>query len=285
MIAALRNALFVVAAPWCCGAGVAQPPAPEEPAGADAGTTSVCIECHATLDGPLSQAVADWRASSHGRNGIGCVGCHRGDPTDERNAKSPAEGFIAIPRLREVPYVCGRCHQEITEKHLASPHGALGLPHCVTCHGAHTVREPDPNVIISEDACTKCHEFEAAEKAQEALTKARELLVEVDELTEQIRHIPAVEEHLETAQREMRLDRAGVLAVFHSFRIGEIERIGMNVDRLRKTLTRLQQREVLREKNIARERPLILALMAFIVVATAFGFAVYRHKGEVEPGK
>ncbi len=263
--------------------GAAEAEAP--PTESTARSTSVCVDCHATLEGALSQAVADWRASSHGRNGVDCAGCHRGDPTDEQNAKNPAEGFVGVPRLREVPYFCGRCHQEITEKHLASPHGALGLPHCVTCHGAHTVRQPDPNVIISEDACAKCHEFEAAEKAQESLTKARELLVELDELTAQIRHIPAVREHLEIVQRELKLDRAGVLAVFHSFRIGEIERIGMNVDRLRKTLTRLHQREILREQNIARERPLILILMGFIVVATAFGFAVYRHKGEVEPGK
>jgi hypothetical protein len=242
------------------------------------------VDCHQSLVGKLGDVVSEWRDSPHGQVGVGCEGCHQGDPGNIQSAKSSTTGFVGMPRLREVPYFCGRCHEGIMEKHLASPHGALGLPNCVTCHGSHTIRRR-PEEIIVKEACSKCHSFEPAVKSLESLIKANTLLAELDRLVQEIKHIPAVSEHLSVAQREMRLDQAGVLETFHSFRIGDIQGMGMNVVRLRKTLQRLHDRERTRVESLEREVPFILMLMGFLLLASLFGFFVFHGRGEVEAGK
>lgn len=248
-------------------------------------TGSLCIDCHEDLDGELGEAVAEWAQSTHAEMDVGCEGCHEGDPQTEAGAHSPAMGFIGVPRISEVPYFCGKCHEDIKRRHLGSPHGAQGLPHCVTCHGDHAIGPPRPGAIITEEACSKCHSYEPAAKALQALDKGRELLAEVEKLAGRVQHIPGVEKEVAAVQKEMRLDRAGIVTTFHSFRIGDIEQIGMNADRLKKTLDRLIEREQRREANLAREIPLILSLVVFLLFASVLGFFVYHGKGTVEPGK
>jgi hypothetical protein len=246
---------------------------------------SQCVVCHEKQDGLLQRAVTDWRSSVHAEKGIGCEGCHKGDPDDAKFAHDAGRGFVAAPRLREIPYFCGRCHSEIKEKHLGSPHGEQGLPNCVTCHGSHAVLPVDPSRIISEEACSKCHRYEPAGRALDSLRKAHTLLGEISTLVESVEHIPAVQEHLARLAADLHVDRPGVIAALHSFRIAEMDRVGMNADRLKKLARKLEERENQRATNIARERPITLLLMVFFLLASCFGYLVYHGKGEVEPGK
>jgi hypothetical protein len=249
--------------------------------GRPAAAPTSCVTCHQRQQGALQAPIGDWQQSVHGKAGIGCEGCHGGDLTDERLAHSPSAGFVGRPRLRDYPYLCGKCHAEIRDRHIGSVHGANGLPHCVSCHGAHAVQHPDPATIITEAECSKCHVFAKARTAQEMLAKARSLLVELEAFKERVEHIPGVVGPLERMQQDLRLDRAGVLSTFHSFRIGDIQQIGSNADRVMKTVANLREREERRLQNYARERPMILAMMGFFALCAAFGYSVYHGKDRV----
>lgn len=144
------------------GAGFAQPP-PE----------TVCVACHGKQAGRTGDPVALWKRSVHAENGIGCHGCHGGDPKDEVNAMSPARGFIGVPEEKEIPGVCGKCHVGVLKDYLASAHGeALGSggPTCVTCHGNHEVRRATLDLINEKD-CSRCHGFERARIIRDAMKK------------------------------------------------------------------------------------------------------------------
>jgi hypothetical protein len=237
---------------------------------------SSCVTCHARQEGQLQAPIAAWRQSVHAK--VGCEGCHGGDVGDERLAHSPTADFVGTPRLREYPYMCGKCHAEIRDRHIGSVHGANGLPHCVSCHGAHEVRRPDPGAIITEAACSKCHPYAKAQTAQEMLQKARGLLAELDAFKRQVQHVPGVVGLLDKMHQQLRLDRAGVVSTFHSFRIGDIQQIGSNADRVLKTVAALRDREDRRQENYARERPVILMLMGFVALCAAFGYFVYHGR-------
>lgn len=254
------------------------PAAPAPTAAAAAPKPNACVDCHEKQQGQLLAPVAQWRDSVHGKAGVTCDGCHGGDVKDAAMAHSPTAGFLGRPRLREFPYMCGKCHAEIKDKHLGSVHGANGLPHCVSCHTAHTVAKPDPEQIITEAACSKCHPFAKAKTAQEMLGKARNLLGEIDKVQKEIEHLPSVLAPLHAMQKELHLDRQGVISTFHSFRIGDIQAIGSNADRVLKTIKQLRERESMREDHYARERPIILLLMGFLVLAAAFGYFVFHGK-------
>ena len=237
---------------------------------------SSCVQCHDQLQGQLHAPVGQWRDSVHGKAGVTCDGCHGGDVAEPTMAHSPSAGFVGRPRLRDFPYMCGKCHGEIKDVHVGSVHGKNGLPHCVTCHGAHAIQPPDPAAIITEAECSKCHAFEKAKTAQSMLQKARGLVEELDTFAKGVEHIPSVIQPLRQMQKDLRLDRDGVLATFHSFRIGEIQQIGGNVDRVMKTIAKLREREELRERNYERERPVILSLVAFLLLAAAIGYRAYH---------
>jgi hypothetical protein len=63
---------------------------------------SSCVTCHKLLDGELLAAVTAMQNDIHAQNGIGCEGCHGGNPSpavaeDPEAAKSRAAGFIGKP--------------------------------------------------------------------------------------------------------------------------------------------------------------------------------------------
>jgi len=237
-----------------------------------------CLECHSRLSGALKRAVSDWRGSTHFEQKIGCVDCHGGDKESDRYPKSPGTGYVGIPRMHDVPYFCGKCHGEIKEKHLGSPHGSHGLPNCISCHGHHGISKPEPEKIITEKNCTKCHDFKAPQKALKALEKANTLQKRMESKLEDLEHLPVAKAAFLAKRKELHLDQAGVIATFHSFQIGKIQEIGTNADQLLKTFTKLEERENLRRVQKAREVPFILSLMGFLVLGTFFGFLVF-HKG------
>ncbi len=132
---------------------------------------TVCLQCHAALEGRLSAPVSAWQTSIHAQNGISCPDCHGGDPTDFAMAMSPARGFLGVPKYGEVPAFCGRCHVGVKDDYLNSAHGKAlnsGGPQCVSCHGNHGVQQASLE-LINPTACSRCHEFGRAAEIKTAM--------------------------------------------------------------------------------------------------------------------
>jgi hypothetical protein len=147
---------------------------------------NACVSCHRNLAGKLSLVVQEWGQSIHFRNNVSCDGCHGGDPSIKREqcdsdeafknrshqqrsrelslVSRPDEQFTSAVRGRSVSYFCGKCHSLIKEKHLGSPHGNLGNPTCLYCHGqgSHAIQEAHVDIIDLKShkqggRCAVCH--------------------------------------------------------------------------------------------------------------------------------
>lgn len=156
-------------------------PRPASAASAEQPET-VCIECHAGLPDKLGAPVAPWRKSIHAQNGISCNSCHGGDPNNAAEAMKPSRGFVGVPKEKEIPAFCGRCHPGVMKDYLASAHGmALGAggPTCVTCHGNHEVLKASLG-LINEKNCTRCHTFERAGTIRDAMQQTEGYIVGID---------------------------------------------------------------------------------------------------------
>ena len=152
------------------------------PSLAPAQEETVCVQCHGAQTGKLGDPVNLWRGSIHAENGVACNDCHGGDPKDLANAMSPARGFVGVPKQRDIPALCGRCHVGVMKDYLQSAHGqALGRggPTCVTCHGNHMVVKASL-YIINEKTCTQCHSFERARIIRDAMLETEGLIVAID---------------------------------------------------------------------------------------------------------
>lgn len=144
-----------------------------------------CLECHRALDEPaLSSPAKHFAGDVHNRDGLGCAGCHGGDPgsDDPEIAMDPARGFRGAPEHTRVPEFCGRCHADAAfikrfdpnlptdqlAQYRTSVHGrraAAGDARtavCIDCHGVHGIRKTsDPRSSVYPtrvvDTCARCH--------------------------------------------------------------------------------------------------------------------------------
>jgi hypothetical protein len=135
----------------------------------------VCLQCHGTALVPakLREIPNEWRKSVHYQNGVACNNCHGGDPDDAALAMSPQKGFVGVPKPKEVPQFCGKCHIGIMKSYLESGHGkalmATGRgPNCVLCHGSHNIQKANLN-IINQKLCGVCHGYEKAQAIKASL--------------------------------------------------------------------------------------------------------------------
>ncbi len=146
--------------------------------------TSTCIDCHSQLEDELQAPATEFAVDVHNQPGLGCVGCHGGDPTadDPEEAMSPARGFRGTPEQTAIPALCGHCHADPAfmkrfnpnlptdqlAQYRTSVHGkrsAAGdtrVAVCSSCHGAHGIRRhTDPRSPVYPthvvDTCAKCH--------------------------------------------------------------------------------------------------------------------------------
>jgi hypothetical protein len=146
----------------------------------------VCLQCHGTTLVPakLRGIPDEWRKSVHYRNGVGCNNCHGGDPNDLALAMSPQKGFLGVPKPKEVPQFCGKCHIGIMKSYLASVHGkalmATGRgPNCIVCHGTHNIQKASIN-IINPKLCGVCHSYVQAEGIKAALALTEKKINEIE---------------------------------------------------------------------------------------------------------
>lgn len=147
---------------------------------------NVCIDCHVSdlMNEDYREIPAEWRKSWHYRNGVSCQDCHGGDPKDAARSMKPESGFVGVPKPKEVPESCGKCHLGIKENYLESGHGkALKTsgkgPNCVTCHHSHDIQKADIN-IINEKLCSVCHTYDRAREMKAALLLTEQKINEID---------------------------------------------------------------------------------------------------------
>lgn len=176
---------------WLPAAGIAiaamlGAPAPAEEAAAGA-KRSACVACHEQLDDELGEPLRAWEHDVHRTIGLGCEGCHGGDPSpalagDPEASMAASKGFRGAPdRLRTATF-CGECHADAEfikrydpgervdqlAEYRTSVHGkrnAAGDPvpaTCTDCHGVHGIREvssPEAPVHATNvpETCARCH--------------------------------------------------------------------------------------------------------------------------------
>ncbi len=142
-------------------------------------TESVCITCHAELEGELQAPAAEWPNSAHAKAGVMCQDCHGGDPTDMELAMK-TKGYQPRPKRTEVAKMCAKCHADPLrmrqynlrtdqfDLYSGSVHGKKLTENdaesatCVDCHGKHEIRKMDDPLASVNRAnvvktCGKCH--------------------------------------------------------------------------------------------------------------------------------
>jgi hypothetical protein len=143
-----------------------------------------CVECHRELEEELAAPVEGMKVDIHTRQGLSCVSCHGGDPTndDPEGAMDPRKGYLGAPTAEKIPTFCGNCHSNAEymrrfnpslrvdqlQLYWTSVHGeqlARGdtrVANCVSCHGVHGIlpasdpRSPVYPVNVP-GMCAKCH--------------------------------------------------------------------------------------------------------------------------------
>jgi hypothetical protein len=208
------------------------------PQTAAAATEIVCIQCHGKLPGKYGEPVKLWRDSIHAENGIACNSCHGGDPKDATAAMSPARGFLGVPREKDIPAFCGRCHVGVLKDYLSSLHGkALGKggPTCVTCHGNHNVVKASLG-LINEKACSRCHDYQQAANIKTAMSATEQQILAIEARTAAFR-----QQGIDTDRLEKSL--FAVRNSFHSlFHTVDVARVGGEAARIQADLKKLDEK-------------------------------------------
>jgi len=148
---------------------------------------TVCIECHDSdlVTDDYKAIPGEWRKSWHYQNNVSCQDCHGGDPKDAARAMLPESGFIGVPKPKEVPQFCGKCHLGIKESYLESGHRKALMstgkgPNCLVCHGSgHKIQKANVE-IINPKLCSVCHTYDRAKTIKASLILTEQKINEID---------------------------------------------------------------------------------------------------------
>jgi len=177
-----RGAALVIATAaavaMTAAAGATEAPKPT-PAG------GTCQSCHLQLDeARLHDPAVAFASDVHNRPGLGCAACHGGDSKaeDPEEAMNPKKGFRGVPKVKDIPQLCGGCHSndafikkfapsldtDQLAQYKTSVHGkriAAGdtkAATCISCHSVHNIlKASDPRSPVYPthvvDTCARCH--------------------------------------------------------------------------------------------------------------------------------
>jgi len=270
---------------------------------------NACIQCHRDLPGRSSEIVAvEWRGSVHYAAGVGCEQCHGGNARVRRDQfasddewkraahleRDPQlmfryrteEPFVSTARGRSVSYFCGKCHADIKEKHLGSPHGAFGDPTCLYCHGggSHAITEPTLDIIDTRGRaeggrCSPCHlasSMKTVGRIKEMLEQTEDRIREGDESYQELEGWGYRNLELQRKHKDARQVRSHLRQVFHSFDMLEINNyvseIQLTFDRVKAT------HDVLVQLRAAQRRQATIGgLMTLMLLLFAGLLVYYRH--------
>ncbi len=267
----LGTGVLILGILWPALLMAASPPAP----------SNSCIQCHRDLPDPtLSEPVALWAESVHAKVGNTCEGCHGGDPKNPTlKAMSPKFNFTPGPDAGAVTPFCGKCHMEIADFFKTSPHGLMGTPNCIQCHGSHTIQRVS-ETIISGQRCSGCHEEETPNQLRTLLKSPHQTLKDQEARLTRITLFPTapLENDLAAAKKDFK----SVRRVTHTF---DLSRIQTESENLEKSLSRLA-REIESLEASTRNRKFwgTLTLLLFAGLAGII-FLYLRHLRDSEAEK
>ena len=180
---------------------------------------TVCIDCHASnlIKQQYKAIPAQWRESIHYQNGVSCQNCHGGDPKNAARSMTPEAGFVAVPKPKQVPEFCGKCHIGIKDDYLASGHGKALMttgrgPNCVTCHHAHDIQKASIN-IIRESLCGVCHSYDRAREMKQALFSTE---LKMNEISHDLKLLKAGLIYTQNEEEDLFRTQAEYRTLFHT---------------------------------------------------------------------
>jgi predicted CXXCH cytochrome family protein len=177
--------------------------------------SETCGSCHSDPDrvpaGYPTDQFAEWSESAHGKalseelnnRSATCASCH-------------GSHSALPPGVKEIPNVCGKCHQLVRQAYFSGPHANLGSSvgregGCLGCHANHATTMP-PLGRIGE-LCLGCHEESSpagimglqvqeqilhAEAAGQRAHDATHMMVQAGERTEDLQiRLQMVDTHLQ----------------------------------------------------------------------------------------
>ncbi|MCC6907707.1 MAG: hypothetical protein IT430_07190 [Phycisphaerales bacterium] len=280
-------------------------PPPAEQHAADPYAQSNCVQCHMNLPGRSSEIVElEWKHSVHYAANVGCDGCHGGNAALRRDQFESDDAFkraahlerqadflvtylnesefVSQTRGRAVSYFCGKCHADIKEKHLGSPHGDFGDPTCLYCHGqgSHKITQPSPEIIDTRSRaeggrCSPCHRaatMESVKRIKEILIETEAQVAKSTDLSGDLTTWGYRNLSLEQAQQNAAEVNSRLRQVFHSFNMRDINNfaaeIGDGVDRIQAThelIERLREQQRQQTKVGSAAVVLLLAFSGLLV--------------------
>jgi len=271
--------------------------------------TNACVSCHRDLAGRSSEIVdLEWARSVHHDAGVGCEGCHGGNASVRRDEvasdaawkaeahleRDPefmfmhrSEGlFVTAARGRSVSYFCGKCHADIMEKHLGSPHGEFGDPTCLYCHGqgSHLIPPATLDIIDTRGRdergrCSPCH----LASSMETVRRIKTLLEQTEDRIVASGHAYAELEtwgyrnlELEKLHHQAREVRSGLRQIFHSFNLREISDFAGEITQTAER-TAATHELVANLRTSQRRQARDGAMIALMLLAFAGLLVYYRH--------
>ncbi|MGE0190497.1 MAG: multiheme c-type cytochrome [Planctomycetota bacterium] len=78
-----------------------------------------CVDCHGVQTPVIT---AQWKDSTHGEKGVGCVECHQAEEGEPDAFRHEGQWIATIV----TPKDCARCHAEVVEEFQGSHHAAAG---------------------------------------------------------------------------------------------------------------------------------------------------------------
>jgi len=144
--AALAISVALLAGPALC--------ADAPPAGAPAEES--CVTCHSQLDDPrLNTPTRNFPHDIHAVRGLGCSGCHGGNPKDpDMSAMDPDKGFRGKPARNQIAELCASCHANAAFMKRYNPRPYIfSMDEFRTSVHCKKIAEGDPKVAT----CTNCH--------------------------------------------------------------------------------------------------------------------------------
>ncbi len=260
---------------------------------------NACVSCHQNLPGKLSAVVQEWKQSIHFRNNVTCDGCHGGDPSVKQGQFDSEEAFknhshlhrdrefLLVPRTeslftsavrgRAVSYFCGKCHSNIKEKHLGSPHGELGNPTCLYCHGrgSHAIQESRPEIIDVKSRseggrCATCHRvatMEAVSNIYHIMVNAQLQLENSSKLYDWLEAHGYKNLAMDKMYHHSRETLSQLRQTFHSFNMREINEfassIGTNADLTKETYNMIESLSLAKTRQAKFTISSVLFLLSF----------------------
>ncbi len=281
----------------------------------DAFADNACVQCHRDLPGRSSEIVdLEWKHSVHFSAKVGCEGCHGGNAAvrrqqfasdeqfksashQERNAEfllMRREGqLVTAARGRSVSYLCGKCHQNIKEHHLGSPHGEFGQPNCLYCHGAgsHRIERASLDIIdtrprAESGRCSPCHRaatMESVARVKKLLTETEARIKAAGEQYKFLENAGYRSLELEGLNHHAGEARSQVRQIFHSFNMRDIAKLTAEVEAVADRTTAAYQL-VQRLRTSQRQQTAVGASAVLFLLGFTGLLIYYKHTFLVHGG-